>query len=190
MDKVLAECKIGQKINWDEALKILNDRIYVFDNNEKWFISKFIEFQYGKCLNSQWSAHKGVIKALEHHGIKEIVLNSELNILQIISNCLVTVPEQLQDKDKDKDKVKDKDKEGSEGGTNIPNEDNYVKRLFPQVQIVKLLKKDYDDLCLKYSKDVIDNKICDIENYCKSKGCPNKYKDFRATIIMWIRREQ
>lgn len=78
---------------------------------------------------------------------------------------------------------------------NIPDEDNYVKQLFPQVSIVKLLKKDYDDLCKSYTttdrdgKKLIDNKICDIENYCQSHGYFNKYKNFRATIIMWIRRE-
>lgn len=47
-----------------------NGRIHVFDNGKKWFIKKFIEFQYG-TLNPSVRPHQAVISTLQNHGLWE-----------------------------------------------------------------------------------------------------------------------
>jgi hypothetical protein len=61
---------------------------------EKWFIPKFVNFQYGS-LNPSNRAHSSVITLLEKEGASKELASPMLG---------------AKDKDKDKDKVKDKDK--------------------------------------------------------------------------------
>ena len=70
--------------------RVFNDRIKVL-SEEKWYIAKFVEFQYGE-LNPQNRAHLSVIHILE----KEGALKGLLSPL-----------DRGKDKDMDKDKVKD-----------------------------------------------------------------------------------
>jgi len=54
------QLKLGVKFDQKEALNKLNNRAIEFDNGDKWFIPKFVSFQYGDELNmkvkAQWSA--------------------------------------------------------------------------------------------------------------------------------------
>lgn len=54
------ELKIGIKFNPDEALNKLDNRAIPFHNGDRWFMPKFISFQYGDELKmnvkAQWSA--------------------------------------------------------------------------------------------------------------------------------------
>lgn len=68
------------------------DRVIVMDK-EKWFIPKFVTYQYGN-LNPNCLPHLSVIRILQKHTVTE----------QYAKGCLT-----LKDKDKDKDKAKDKD---------------------------------------------------------------------------------
>lgn len=77
----------------EEILKTFGDRIKVI-NSDKWFIPKFIEFQYGS-LDVNSNPHKSVIKILE----KERVAKG------LVKGCLT-----LKDKNKDKDKEQDKER--------------------------------------------------------------------------------
>lgn len=65
----LAEFKIGCGISWDESLAELGDRIQVLDNSDRWFIRKFVEFQYGATPNERNNAHAGVLKVLRSLGL-------------------------------------------------------------------------------------------------------------------------
>ena len=92
VDLELAEFQIGMEIDKDNILKHIGEHIEVI-KNDKWFIKKFPEFQYG-VLNPKVKAHASVIKILEKN-----------NCLKGFGNSLQRV------QDKDKYKVKNKNKE-------------------------------------------------------------------------------
>ena len=97
----IAEIRMGEKIDTEQARKELGKHIHIFDEDEKWFIPSFIEFQYG-TLNESVNAHKSVINKLNQYKLTKIY--------QQFINCSSTV----KDKDMDKDTVKDKDKDKEE----------------------------------------------------------------------------
>ena len=85
-------------IDKDEALRLFNadeKRIVEIDSGKKWFISSFIDFQYGK-LNIENRAHNSVIHQLEKYNLK-------------INKPLRSPLQGAKDKDKDKDKDMNKD---------------------------------------------------------------------------------
>ena len=71
VDLEVAEIRIGSKINKKEAIKYYSENIKIFDNDNKWFIPKFIEFQYGQ-LNENVNAHKSVIRLIEKYDLYNI----------------------------------------------------------------------------------------------------------------------
>lgn len=80
----------------------LGNRICPFDN-DKWFIPKFLKFQYSNGLNSDMPAIKSVRETLEKY-------NLLLTVKEQLGNSYLTVKDKDKDKDKDMDKDKDKDK--------------------------------------------------------------------------------
>jgi hypothetical protein len=72
---------------------VFGDRIQVL-NSEKWWLKKFVSFQYGEVLNPENHAHLGVINRLKQVGANMGLVSPKLAPL-----------------DKDKDKVKDKVRE-------------------------------------------------------------------------------
>jgi hypothetical protein len=95
VDIEVASIRIGEQIFLDEAVKILGEKIQIFDGGEKWFIQSFIDFQYG-ILNKENRVHLSIINILEKYNI--------------LKNKPLTSPLQgVKDKDKDKDKEMDKD---------------------------------------------------------------------------------
>ena len=72
LNKRMFELLIGAKINTDDFLTTINaekDRIILLDNG-KWYITKFIEFQYGSTLNPNNRVHKSILKLLNDNNIK------------------------------------------------------------------------------------------------------------------------
>jgi len=65
----LADFCLNFKIDWDEFLAVGNGRIRKI-NPEKWFIPKFIEFQYG-VLKDNNNMHRSVIDLLKKEGVFE-----------------------------------------------------------------------------------------------------------------------
>jgi hypothetical protein len=109
---------LGEKYDPVEILCIFAGRIKEL-TPEKWFIPKFISFQYGD-LNDESRVHKSVLKTLKKEGITK--------------ECLKGV-DTLKDKDKNKDKDKDKDKE----------KDIYIS--YDNFQVIKkLFKGDKDKI--------------------------------------------
>ncbi len=96
----IAGNRIGEKLNLETALKSFEGKIISFDNDTKWFVFDFIEFQYGELkINNR--VHESVIKILEKYNI-------DYKIKPLISPLQGAKDK---DKDKDKDKAKDKDKD-------------------------------------------------------------------------------
>ncbi len=69
VNKKMAEFCIGEKIDWLEFKELLNGRITEI-SPEKWFIDKFIDFQYG-VLSENCKPHQPVIKILKSLGLYE-----------------------------------------------------------------------------------------------------------------------
>lgn len=100
-DFEIAQIYLGKDmpVNEQDALLYFNtdtERVRVFDDGLKWFISPFVGFQYGK-LNPQNRAHQAVLQVLEKIGIKPLIRPSQ--------GC--------KEKEKEKEKDKEKDKEPS-----------------------------------------------------------------------------
>lgn len=102
----------------DEVIKVLKDKIFVLDSG-KWFIRKFIDYQYKGKLKPGVIAQKSVLDILDR---EHIPLYEENGVIKIdkdeLLNELGTVAEQLgkcsatvQDIDKDKEKDMDLDKD-------------------------------------------------------------------------------
>ena len=68
VDLEVAGIRIGEPINSDEAVEVLGKDVVWFDNNEKIFIPKFIDFQYG-VLNENSRPHASVIKMLDKYDL-------------------------------------------------------------------------------------------------------------------------
>jgi hypothetical protein len=101
VDFDVAQIRIGEKFNLEDALNSFADKVISFDNGTKWFIPSFIEFQYGE-LKENNRVHDSIIKILRKYNL----LGKE--------NKPLTSPLQGRkdmDKDKDKDMDKEKDKE-------------------------------------------------------------------------------
>ena len=105
VDIDVAQIKIGEKINKNDAEKLFKDKIHVLKNGEKWFIIDFIEFQYGE-LNSQNRAHNSVINILKKYDIID-----EFNKIKPLISPLIGAMDMDKDKDMVKDMVKVKDLE-------------------------------------------------------------------------------
>lgn len=90
----LASYQIGVELDQENILKVFADKINPF-KDDKWFIPKFIEYQYGE-LNPNNRTHLSVINILNKHK------------LYGANKGLVSTLQGSKDKDKDKIKLKDK----------------------------------------------------------------------------------
>tara|TARA_R110000787_G_scaffold49667_1_gene118972 strand:- start:281 stop:946 length:666 start_codon:yes stop_codon:yes gene_type:complete len=70
-DFEVASIRIGSKISEKDAAKVFASHIKIFDKGNKWFIPKFIDFQYG-TLNENSRPHQAVIKLLDKYDVYNI----------------------------------------------------------------------------------------------------------------------
>ena len=96
VNKRLLEFSVGCAVDLDEVLDVFGDRIEVL-NGQKWFIRKFIEFQYGE-LNEGSRTHQSVINILKKQGVSK-------GYTKGIYTLKGTDTGTDKDKDKDKDTV-------------------------------------------------------------------------------------
>ena len=133
VDLELAEFQIGMEIDKDNILKYIGEHIEII-KDDKWFIKKFPEFQYG-VLNPKVKAHASVIKILEKN-----------NCLKGFSNSLQRV------QDKDKDKVKNKKKENKvefHEILDIKTDDNRL-----EIRRIKFINEMNKEIHTKYTKEL------------------------------------
>lgn len=96
VDFELTEFFLQEKFDPTETALVLTERIHVFNEGRKWFIPKFITFQYGH-LEEACRPHAFVLKLLKGYGLKDYLKGIQ------------TLKDKDKDKNKDKDKEKDKD---------------------------------------------------------------------------------
>lgn len=105
----LANFCLKTNLKEDDILRVFNGRILKLDCG-KWFIPKFIKFQYGQ-LSGGSTFHMKIIRELESILPAEIIKNLD----RVSTGCREGV-DTLKDKDKEKDKVKDKVRVIDKGG--------------------------------------------------------------------------
>ena len=113
-DYELASFSLGEDVTEEDLAKYFGDRCATLKNGRV-FISKFVEFQYGKVLNPANSAHRGAIKAME---------DAQPGLSKSFEAPPKDLPSPLQgaqDKDKDKDQAQTPEDEGP-GETNLSTE--------------------------------------------------------------------
>lgn len=104
LDREGAEFHIGATVDWNEFLIVCGPkRIAVMDNG-KWWLLKFVEFQYGK-LSDKSAPHRKVLSLLEQHGLMEGSGSLHVGYKKATSRL------KEEDKDKEKEEAKDKAKE-------------------------------------------------------------------------------
>ncbi len=94
VDEDVANIKIGIQIDFKKAIEVFGEHIQIIDEGQKWFISDFIEFQYGE-LNPENRVHNSILTIHKKYKIKP----------------LARPLQGRKDKDMDKDMDLDKDKE-------------------------------------------------------------------------------
>lgn len=95
----LNECTVDLK----KALELLNtdkERITVLKNG-RWFLIRFIGFQYGHSLNPKNRVHNSILNLLGENEVTLTSIRPQHDLTQGVKD---------KDKDKEKDKDKDKDK--------------------------------------------------------------------------------
>ena len=97
VDVELAGLLIGYTYPMDTVLDTFKDRIHIIDDGNKWFVSKFIEFQYGS-LSKKSPPHLHVISLLTRHGINSKPYLKGIHTLK--------EEEEEKDKEKEEEKVK------------------------------------------------------------------------------------
>lgn len=108
VDFDLVHFYLGPKISQKEVESALEGRIVALPDG-KWFIPKFITFQY-KCLSRDNRMHSGIIDTLSHLGL----LNDDLSIKGLISPLqgakdnikIISSQYQYQDKEEERKKRK------------------------------------------------------------------------------------
>jgi hypothetical protein len=140
VDFELASFQIGKSLNVSEIREKFSEKIIEIEENKKWYIVDFIEFQY-KCsiieLNEKNKVHKSVLNILNKYNIKGLARG--------LQGAMVAP------KDKDKDKDKEKDKETF-------------------LEFVKLTAEEHKKLTEKYGTHQRDILIERLNNYIGSKG--------------------
>lgn len=91
----LAKFHLGDDLTPENLKAALSDRIQEIDQGRKWFIPKFISFQYPTGLSLTSPAHKRIRSTIQSHGINPDTL------VYTLSNRVLDTPE---DKEEDKDK--------------------------------------------------------------------------------------
>jgi len=94
VNKRMAEFCLNTKFDWKAVEGVFKGRVQTL-NDEKWYIPKFIEYQYGE-LSEANRVHSSIIRILEKEGVYKVRRRSVLGLKE-------------QEKDKDKDLDKDKD---------------------------------------------------------------------------------
>lgn len=97
----LLNFQIGKRLEWEHIRRAFQGRIQEFDNDKIW-VPKFLDFQYGQLLPS-CKPHASVISTLKKHGLWEDYLKG----IETLSKGYPKGIDTLKEKEKDQDQEKD-----------------------------------------------------------------------------------
>ena len=162
VDIELAAFQIGIELDESEILNTFNRKIVPFKPG-KWFVPKFIVYQYGE-LNESNRAHLSVIKILTKYGLYKG--------LNEVEQGAYKKPEGAKDKEqyKELDKVKDKDKKSKE-----------LQMLSIGVQLPELQKDN------QFKNRNVKKEFEDFKDYLLANN--KKYSNYAAAFRRWLRND-
>ena len=158
VDIELAAFQIGIELDESEILNTFNRKIVPFKPG-KWFVPKFIVYQYGE-LNESNRAHLSVIKILTKYGLYKGLNGVEQGAYK--------KPEGAKDKDKELDKVKDKKSKESQ-------------LLTIGIQLPELQKDD------RFKNRNVKKEFEDFKDYLLANN--KKYSNYAAAFRRWLRND-
>ena len=123
----------GEPFTLDEIMEAFGDNIVELGDN-KYYLSKFIEFQYGLPLNPSVRVHQSVIKLLQKYGI-----------------------------DLDKSYIRLKDKNKSKDMDIKQRQSDFSKRVENEVADMKVAAKDIQDFISYWSEHNTDGRVMRFE---------------------------
>lgn len=131
IDEDRIEFDLGETVNINAFINAVNDgkeRVRILDNNEKLFITGFVEFQYGE-LSENCKPHIRYIQLLKKHGLFDTVCKDYPKGIDT-----------LEEKEEEKDKEKDKEGRGSRGNRKSVRKPNFIPEVSTEA---KEAKADY-----------------------------------------------
>jgi len=177
VDFEMASFMIGCDVDPEEIKQLFSKQYRELDDGKRWFIEDFIEFQY-KCsiqdLNPGNKAHLSVIRILEKHNIKGLQSPLE-GANQKQEAPIQGALDKDMDKEKDKDKEEEKDKEKESRHNHGIN--NHVL----------LTDTNYSELCDRYGKQLADEYIQKVDDYCENHG--KSYTNWTNAVHTFIRND-
>jgi hypothetical protein len=139
-DLDLARFQIGASDDLQRAFEELGSRLELV--GKKYFVRKFVAFQYGDQLNPANTAHRGVIRRLESAGLQDVIAgfvpSETIDKNKGPSKDLQSPFKGAQDKDKDKDKDSSKKRSRSEP---VPIPDGVDPQVWSDWFVVRRKKK-------------------------------------------------
>lgn len=184
VDIGLAEYCIGSKIDWKEAEKLLGERIFIFDDNKKWYITEFIEFQCGEKLNPNSPPHKKVIDLLNKYNLYNRVLNNEYRVLHRVYNRVCNTPKEEEEEKEIEEEGEKEVERGIIKGGNL----NYIAEIYPELKTVKINKEEYNKLVKQFGIEETKYRIENVFYHIGKFG--DKYKSHYLTILSWERKNE
>jgi len=160
VDIELAAFQIGIELDESEILNTFNRKIVPFKPG-KWFVPKFIVYQYGE-LNESNRAHLSVIKILTKYGLYKGLNEVEQGAYKKLEGA--------KDKDKDKELDKVKDKESKES-----------QLLTIGIQLPELQKDD------RFKNRNVKKEFEDFKDYLLANN--KKYSNYAAAFRRWLRND-
>jgi hypothetical protein len=135
------------------------NRVYQMANG-KWWLTKFVDFQYGHLEEDTGSKpHRGYINLLKKH-----------DLWKEYTKGIYTHKE----KDQEKEKEKERDTLSDDPSQKLSFRDN-----------VKLTREEYDKLVEKFGSGGADDRLDALSSYMHSKG--KRYKSHYHTVLSWER---
>jgi len=173
VDFATAQIRIGEKLNPADAVNYFGDKIIQVDNNEKWFIVDFIEFQYGDLQDNN-KVHASVIKILSRFGLWDFEKKA---IIKGLTSPLQGA------KDKEKDMDKEKDKQAPKKP--IVHKHPFSESEFYDISVfTAMLESSPEPYCKVDPQYYYES----AKNGSEAKGY--KYLDWAAAIKNWIRNDE
>lgn len=173
---------IGGKLTEEWAIKFLIDKVYNC-NGSKWFIPKFIDFQYGE-LSESCNPHKAVIRQLRKYGLYEGYLKGTYGTLEDKDK------EQVQDQDEDKDKDKEQEQPGAdESPPENPPPDKPTKEKYGDD--VFLTVEEHEKLLIHFVTEERRAAAINILDIYLGQSAKNKkkYTSHYKVLLGWVTEE-
>ena len=161
VDFELASFCIGDEYSYEETEQTFLSKLTIL-SKEKWFIRKFIEFQYGP-LNPENRVHNSVLEILEKEGAWQGLPSPSKG-----------------------DKNKDKDKNKNSKSIIINNDDNtIIKKLKDKVKIEDLCKQKFDVEMTAESVKSVLTEVHTNEWEAVKESLVNKYSDKEKAQVVF-----